>query len=70
MRSYIFVCILFLLIQKIGNSQENLNIHPELIKHLDHSLAPFYHGVASGDPTNNSVVIWTKLTLISCLTPT
>ncbi len=63
MRSYIFVGILFLLIQKIGNSQENLNIHPDLIKHLDHSLAPFYHGVASGDPTNNSVVIWTKLTL-------
>lgn len=25
-------------------------------------LAPFYHGVASGDPTDNSVMIWTRVT--------
>lgn len=25
-------------------------------------LAPFYHGVASGDPTSNSVWIWTRVT--------
>ncbi|MEM8894669.1 MAG: alkaline phosphatase D family protein [Bacteroidota bacterium] len=25
-------------------------------------LAPFYHGVASGDPTQDAVIIWTKLT--------
>ena len=43
--------------------QNNLNINPELIPHLNKSLAPFYHGVASGDPTQNSVVIWSKLTL-------
>lgn len=24
--------------------------------------APFYHGVASGDPTQNSVIIWTRVT--------
>lgn len=29
---------------------------------LDDALAPFYHGVASGDPTQNSVIIWTRLT--------
>ena len=29
---------------------------------LDASLAPFYHGVASGDPTPNSVIIWTRVT--------
>ncbi|HMU97287.1 MAG TPA: alkaline phosphatase D family protein [Chitinophagales bacterium] len=28
----------------------------------DSLLAPFYHGVASGDPTPNSVIIWTRLT--------
>ncbi|MBK6611227.1 MAG: alkaline phosphatase D family protein [Sphingobacteriales bacterium] len=28
----------------------------------DPALAPFYHGVASGDPTANSVIIWTRLT--------
>ncbi len=25
-------------------------------------LAPFYHGVASGDPTETSVILWTRLT--------
>lgn len=29
---------------------------------LDSSLAPFYHGVASGDPTPNSVILWTRVT--------
>ncbi|MEO8147299.1 MAG: alkaline phosphatase D family protein [Bacteroidia bacterium] len=29
---------------------------------LDTTLAPFYHGVASGDPTNNKVTIWTRVT--------
>lgn len=28
----------------------------------DSTLAPFYHGVASGDPTPNAVIIWTRLT--------
>ena len=28
----------------------------------DSALAPFYHGVASGDPTSSSVIIWTRLT--------
>lgn len=43
--------------------QSQLNIHPDLIKRLDASLKPFYHGVASGDPGQNSLLIWTKLTL-------
>ena len=25
-------------------------------------LAPFFHGVASGDPLHNSLIIWTRLT--------
>lgn len=29
---------------------------------LDTSLAPFYHGVASGDPTPDAVIIWTRVT--------
>ena len=28
----------------------------------DPALIPFYHGVASGDPTANSVIIWTRVT--------
>ncbi|MEM0994642.1 MAG: PhoD-like phosphatase N-terminal domain-containing protein, partial [Bacteroidota bacterium] len=25
-------------------------------------LAPFYHGVASGDPLEDAVIIWTRVT--------
>ena len=28
----------------------------------DANLEPFYHGVASGDPTSSSVIIWTRVT--------
>ena len=28
----------------------------------DPELRPFYHGVASGDPTSSSVIIWTRVT--------
>ncbi|WP_405206204.1 alkaline phosphatase D family protein [Aquimarina sp. LLG6339-5] len=30
--------------------------------YFDPSLAPFYHGVASGDPLENGVIIWTRVT--------
>lgn len=39
------------------NSQE---IEHELL--LDHTLRPFYHGVASGDPLTSKVIIWTRVT--------
>ncbi len=29
---------------------------------FDPRLAPFYHGVASGDPTAHSVILWTRVT--------
>ncbi len=29
---------------------------------LDPALKPFYHGVASGDPTEEAVIIWTRVT--------
>ena len=29
---------------------------------FDSSLAPFYHGVASGDPLDDRVIIWTRVT--------
>lgn len=29
----------------------------------DSLLAPFYHGVASGDPTTHSVILWTRITV-------
>ncbi len=40
-----------------GNSQRG-----EVITEVDPKLAPFYHGVASGDPTPTSVIVWTRIT--------
>jgi alkaline phosphatase D len=36
---------------------------------LDPALEPFYHGVASGDPLSNAVILWTRITTASA-TPT
>jgi alkaline phosphatase D len=30
--------------------------------HFDSTLAPFYHGVASGDPLADRIIIWTRVT--------
>lgn len=34
----------------------------DFVTSVDPKLKPFYHGVASGDPTSNSVIIWTRIT--------
>lgn len=33
--------------------------------HYDQSMAPFYHGVASGDPLEDAVIIWTRVTPVN-----
>ncbi|MBL7778398.1 MAG: alkaline phosphatase D family protein [Chitinophagales bacterium] len=35
---------------------------------LNPDMYPFYHGVASGDPQANSVIIWSRITLDSLIT--
>ena len=37
-----------------GFSQSNLTLDP--------CLKPFYHGIASGDPLKDRVIIWTRVT--------
>ncbi len=63
--SRISIWLLFVFAHAILSAQnlDVLNIHPDLVPLLDKNMAPFYHGVASGDPTQNSVIIWTKITL-------
>lgn len=46
--------VLTTLVLKAQNIDDRLTINPQ--------LKPFYHGVASGDPTHNAVVIWTRIT--------
>lgn len=62
------IIVLFLFAYMHAVAQGKLHIHPDLVSKLDSDLAPFYHGVASGDPTQSAVIIWTKLTLESTQT--
>ena len=50
-----FIC-LFASISSIA--QNNFHLRSE----LHEELGPFYHGVASGDPTSDAVIIWTRVT--------
>ena len=49
-----------------GKDQQKRPTDPGLVENTTHlqdeDLAPFYHGVASGDPYQESVVIWTRIT--------
>lgn len=48
-----------------GYSLHAQRYHPKLEKHLDSLNLVFPFGVASGDPTDSSVVLWTRLWLPS-----
>ncbi len=50
----LFLVLSLLLVSSFGQVQRVLTLNP--------MLKPFYHGVASGDPTPNKVIIWTRLT--------
>jgi alkaline phosphatase D len=39
---------------KAGTGSDRIQINPQ--------AAPFFHGVASGDPTSTSVILWTRIT--------
>jgi alkaline phosphatase D len=51
------ILFLFLAISAI-----NLNAQSLRSSSLESCLAPFYHGVASGDPMADKVIIWTRVT--------
>ncbi len=51
-------CLLFVLVIISMNAQRGYL--DRLV--FDPALKPFYHGVASGDPTDDSVIIWTRVT--------
>lgn len=67
-----FVCImkhiltvLSVLLATSSFAQEELNPNHHSRNSLDPALEPFYHGVASGDPIADAVIIWTRITLNS-----
>ncbi len=51
---------LFVLTLLLGGFRQNL--HAQDARLFDPALAPFYHGVASGDPLPDGVILWTRIT--------
>ena len=60
MKRLIAFTLLYLLTLSFAFSQKN-PFYDNSRFDVDEALAPFYHGVASGDPTSNSVMIWTRV---------
>lgn len=61
----ISLLVMLLALSTAAVSQKKLRVDDGLTQELNAQMAPFYHGVASGDPTQSAVIIWTKLTLNS-----
>ena len=55
------VLILLALLPTLSSAQGLPPMDP-IRSNLDSTLAPFYHGVASGDPEADRVMIWTRVT--------
>lgn len=47
---------------KNGRVKITRNLRTQAIQSFDERLKPFYHGVASGDPLSDRVIIWTRIT--------
>ena len=64
MRSFIYgVFILVLAGCQLGKDQSTAQRLTEEVSPLyEQQRKPFYHGVASGDPLSDRVVIWTRVT--------
>lgn len=58
-----FFSALALLIGLSSVAQEQLTPNHFSRNSLEPGLEPFYHGVASGDPLPDAVIIWTRITL-------
>jgi alkaline phosphatase D len=54
MKNFILATVIFFAALMSGNAQSNLDIEP--------CLLPFYHGVASGDPLSDRIILWTRVT--------
>lgn len=59
MKPFLYLLVICLSATKIV-AQNSPNYAARLAP--DPSLAPFYHGVASGDPLSDAVIIWTRVT--------
>ncbi len=58
MRNTIFTLLLSIVCQSLSGQAPGSGERSSIIE----CYAPFYHGVASGDPLKNAVIIWTRVT--------
>jgi alkaline phosphatase D len=56
------ILIIFILASCAEKKQKQLRLHEAVAANYDSALKPFYHGVASGDPLPDRVIIWTRVT--------
>lgn len=47
---------------RTASYQQHITKRGNVVAAIQPRLEPFYHGVASGDPTSTSVIIWTRVT--------
>lgn len=62
MRITYFLLISFFCWSSSTIGQNDYQFRSRLSFSMDPAYAPFYHGVASGDPTSDAVIIWTRIT--------
>ena len=62
MRIFLILFIVFQASLLIGQSDLFINNREDDPRTFNEDLAPFFHGVASGDPLEDRVIIWTRVT--------
>lgn len=69
MRHWAFIFMLFIscdssqkIASNVSDSEPKIPFVENTMAFRDNAKAPFYHGVASGDPDSESVVLWTRVT--------
>src|SRR5688572_15298497 len=60
--AYLLIAIVLVCCQGGKESLTTRKLLEPVAPLYDSTLRPFYHGVASGDPLNDRVIIWTRIT--------
>jgi alkaline phosphatase D len=63
MKNYKIIFLLFAVLISVSLFAQREKAYCDRLSYsLDPAFAPFYHGVASGDPLSDRVIIWTRIT--------
>lgn len=63
MKTFYLLLLTIISANVVAQNEQNPNHYSR--NSLEPALEPFYHGVASGDPLSDAVIIWTRITLNS-----